>query len=228
MATEIITQTNWGSRSKRTSVIALGLVAILAGVAVAYFLTSQKYGGNTAIGGTLTVDATLPLDFSGQPLYPTNAADGGEAAVEQLFTITNNNTVQVKYQMLATCEECIPDPADTPDQANARAEKANQFNHLKVTINTDPPKTCPTLGVDPAQDAAYVANAQKAAADQCKTYLYRGYLKDMTVPVELGTIAAGDSGDYTVNLWLENVNEVQPQGIQNIWEFLVNAKTPVS
>jgi hypothetical protein len=213
MATEIITQTSWGSRSKRTSVIALGLVAILAGVAVAYFLTSQKYGGNTAIGGTLTVDATLPLDFSSQPLYPTSDPTGGEAKVEQLFTITNNNTVQVKYQMLATCEECIPDPADTPDQADARAEKADQFNHLIVEIATDPPKDCsstlPIIG-------------------SCQTYIYRGHLKDMTTPVELGTIAAGDSGDYSVNLWLENVNEAQPQGIQNIWEFLVNAKTPVS
>jgi hypothetical protein len=226
MATEM-TMT-WGGRSKRTSVVALGLVAILAGIAVAYFLTSEKFAGNTAIGGTLTVDTTLPLDFTSQALYPTDENNPSEdAVVEQLFTITNNNTVAVQYQMFATCEDCIPDPADTPAEAEARAERKDQFDHLMVEITSDPPRQCQAF---PFNAAELIPNSPK-----CTAYVYKGHLAAMTAPVTLttggstnaNTVPAGEAHDWSVKLWLANVDAEQPQGIQNFWEFHINATTPV-
>lgn len=219
--------TGWGSRSKRTTVIALALVAVIAGVAVAYFLTSQKFAGNKALGGTLTVDATLPMDFSDETLYPTSpdpAApafgtaewvdsqnSAAECAVipstcaesdfyyaEKEFTIDNNNPVDVTYELYATCEECIPDPADTPEQAATRADKKDQFENLWVNISGGASHT--------------------------------GRLADMTPdsPLSLGEISGdGGSETYTVRLWLQNdPSRAQPQGVESIWEFFVNAKTP--
>ena len=204
------TMSGWGARGKRTSLIALGLVAILAGIAVAYFLTSREFAGNQAVGGALTVDATLPMDFTDEPLYPTaedpappfppslDPPESNFSYAEKEFSIDNNNTVKVTYQLFATCEECIADPADTPEQAAARADKVDQFNNLWVQI-TGGPTT------------------------------YKGKLADLspTSPHNLGEIEDGSSTTYTVRLWLQNdPSRAQPQGVQNIWEFFVNAKTP--
>lgn len=221
MATE--NKQTWGNRSKKTSVVALGLVAILAGVAVAYFLTTQKYAGNRALGGTLTVDATLPMDFTGQELYPTpttgtgatSAPSDSNAAATDDFTVTNNNAVKATYQLFATCEECIEDPADTQEQADARAAKRSQFERLYIRIYK-PNNT--------ADDIPVIAPGK----DDVK---YAGRLADLTPdsPAVLGVIDPdGGEANYLVQLWLDNdPNNAQPQGIENIWEFFVSAKTPV-
>ncbi len=229
--------TGWGSRSKRTTVIALGLVAVIAGVAVAYFLTSQKFAGNKALGGTLTVDATLPMDFTDETLYPTSpdpagptltgdtadyideeingAPESNWSYAEKEFTIDNNNPVDVTYELYATCEECIPDPADTEEAAAARADKADQFNNLFVRIYK-PGETCTIPAVDLTCSAS-------------ESEVHSGKLSEMTAdnPAQLGNIPDGEEVTYTVRLWLQNdETRAQPQGVQNIWEFFVNAKTP--
>jgi len=218
MATEM--KTTWGHRSKKTSVVALGLVAILAGVAVAYFLTSAKFAGNRAVGGQLTVDATLPIDFSETALYPTNS-DGAQDFSDQDFTVTNLNSVKVTYSIFATCEECIPNPADTPEQAAARNEKIDQFNNLYIDIQTSPAPTCgPETTVTNALDLT-----------TCGAPIYHGKLADLKpeTPAQLGEIAADDEQTYTVKLWLKNdATRAQPQAVENIWEFFINAKTPAS
>ena len=214
MATE--NKQTWGARSKKTSVIALGLVAILAGVAVAYFLTSQKFGNNRALGGTLSVDATLPMDLSEDPLYPVNGTTTSDQHAEDEFTITNNNSVDVTYLLFATCEECIPDPADTEAAATARANKADQFNNLFIRIYK-PSETC--LGNLPVDELCNPSEQE----------VHQGKLADLTPtnPANLGEIGDGDDVTYTVRLWLQNDDtRAQPQGVENIWEFFVNAKTP--
>lgn len=210
MATE--NKQTWGARSKKTSVMALALVAILAGVAVAYFLTSQKFGNNRALGGTLSVDATLPMDFSDEALYPVNDPGTNDAYAEKEFTVTNNNSVDVTYQLFATCEECIPDPAETPEAAAARADKTDQFNNLYVRIFI------------PASTGAIPIVNNVPESEQ-----YEGKLADLTPtnPAILGNIPDGEEVTYTVRLWLQNdATRAQPQGVENIWEFFVNAKTP--
>jgi len=218
MATE--NTQSWGARSKKTSVVALGLVAILAGIAVAYFLTSQRFAGNRAVGGTLSVDATLPIDFSDEPLYPTDDATGNEAYAEKEFTVTNNNTVDVVYQLFATCEECIPDPADTEEQAAARADKIDQYNNIYIRIFDPAAAGLVPIGQGTAPQAI--------SGTPAKTY-YSGKLADLTPtsPASLGEIGDGDEHTYTVRIWLANdANRAQPQAVENIWEFFVNAKTP--
>ena len=214
MATE--NKQTWGARSKKTSVVALGLVAILAGVAVAYFLTSQKFANNKALGGTLSVEATLPIDFSAQTLYPVNSRTDGFADEE--FTVTNNNSVDVTYQLFATCEECIPDPADSPEAAAARANKADQFNNLWIRITTAGENCIGevdlTVNCSPADD---VVVPESRLADLSPTN-----------PANLGLID-GEGGEktFTIELWLKNdPDRAQPQAVENIWEFFVNAKTP--
>jgi len=218
MATE--TKQNWGQRSKKTSVVALGLVAILAGVAVAYFLTSSKFAGNRAVGGQLTVDATLPIDFTETALYPTNS-NGAADYADQDFTVSNLNSVKVKYEIFATCEECIPNPADTAEQADARNKKIDQFNNLYISIQKSPAPTCGPETTITDQ----IPNATK-----CGTPIYQGKLADLsaTAPAQLGEIAADGEQTYNVKLWLKNdATRAQPQAVENIWEFFINAKTPV-
>jgi len=252
MATE--KNTTWGARSKKTSVIALGLVAILAGVAVAFFLTQKKYPNNKALGGTLTVDATLPLDFTGDELYPTTTGPTGpsdsKAAAEDSFDIDNNNEVTAKYELFATCEECIEDPVEKqacddtqpPDDPNtpvnentdptlndpnspacktyqARLDKINQWERLYVKIEQVVPagKIGTTEVPDPLNEGS-------------RTTKYQGRLADLKpiAPADLGQIAPDGTSLYEVTLWLDNdPNNAQPQAVTSIWEFFVNAKTPV-
>jgi hypothetical protein len=213
----------------------VGLVALLAGIAVAYFLTSAKFANNRAVGGQLTVDADLPIDFTDQALYPTvnNTADHGnvKSFAENEFTVDNNNTVKAAYEIFATCEECIPDPADTPAEAAARQKKIDQFNNLWVRIylpgsNGSIDNATPgQVGTNPTPSQVDETNLNDTAA---KEYYY-GKLSDLTPDkhTRLKDLDAdGDSQTYTVRLWLENLNSEQPQQIQNIWEFFINAKTP--
>jgi hypothetical protein len=212
----------WTRRTKRTTAVALGLVAVMAGIAVAYFLTSQKFAGNTAVGGQLTVDSSLPVDFTSEPLYPTAAATPDQTAVaKQDFDITNNNTVKVHYEIYATCAECIADPTDSPDQAAARADKANQFNNLYVKI------------YDPA-NACTLPSCVSGLNDQKEKVYYQGPLSGLTpdsaksLDPAAGPITPGNSHTYHVDLWLANdAANAQPQAVQNSWEFFINAKTPV-
>jgi len=251
MATE--TNKTWGARSKKTSVVALGLVAILAGVAVAFFLTSKKFPNNRALGGTLTVDATLPLDFTGEELYPTTTTPTGpsddKAAAEDSFDIDNNNEVTAKYELFATCEECIDDPvekaacdatqpADDPttpvDESQdptlndpnsqacqtyqARLNKINQWERLYVKIELVDPAT--RIGTTDVTVPTTGKRTQK----------YNGRLADLKplAPADLGQIQPDGTALFEVTLWLDNdPNNAQPQAVTSIWEFFVNAKTPV-
>lgn len=208
----------WARRTKRTSAVALGLVALLAGIAVAFFLTSTKFAGNSAVGGQLTVDSTLPLTFNDEPLYPTNTygKTSTQDYAEQEFTVTNNNTVKVNYQLFATCAECIADPTDSPDQAAARQQKTDQYNHLWVTITQ--------TNDDPATGNA-LDSSNKGPFTR-----YDGKLADLnpTAKAYLADIRAGDTNTYRVRLWLVNdPNNAQPQQVQNNWEFFIDARTPV-
>jgi hypothetical protein len=193
----------WRARSRRTLAIAVGLVGVLIGVAVAYFLTEASYAGNTATGGQLTVDSSLPLVFNDTPLYPVNIpGQTDSSAAIQTFTIDNNNTVLVDYKLFAACAECQVPDGTTPTQA--QADKIDQFNNLYVDIAA-------TTGAP--GDASH----------------YTGLLKDLnaTNAQDLGSIPAGGSVTYTVKLWLKNDSgRAQPQQVLNSWEFVVDAKTP--
>lgn len=226
MATDTI-QT-WGQRSKKTSVIALGLVAILAGVAVAYFLTTQAFENNIAKGGALTVEADgLPIDFTGggttchtptgaaapeqcDVLFPTNAADGGDAALTDGFTISNGNPVETSYILYATCPGC------TDTTLGDQAQQADQYSNLMVRITetvADPGATNPcTLTQTCPEGEEY----------------YLGRLADLTASnfANLGKISASGSRGYEVRLWLANTDTEQPQTVLSNWTFHVGATLP--
>jgi hypothetical protein len=211
---------SWGTRGKRTSVIALGLVAILAGVAVAYFLTLQKFENNYAKGGELTVNAEgLPLDFTGDPschtptgtaanpdtcetLFPTNGGASDPAAKTENFAISNENPVETSYIMYATCALCA-----------VNADEQNQFDHLMVQIK----------GVSTATGLACVPSCPPV------TTYYTGRLADLTADnfANLGKVASGATTTYAVTLWLANDQDnVQPQKVLSNWEFFVGATLP--
>jgi hypothetical protein len=192
----------WRSRAKRTTALAVGLVGVLVGVAVAYFLTEAQFGGNTATGGQLTVTSDMPLDFTKDPLYPVNNPGGSTAgAAVQTFTIDNNNTVKVAYKLFATCDQCNVPSGTTPTQA--QADMIDQFDNLWVSITNN-------------------AGATGSVA-------YNGLLKNLnaTTSMDLGEIDATKSATYTVKLWLKNDSgRAQPQQVLNSWEFFIDAKTP--
>jgi hypothetical protein len=177
-------------------------VGVLVGVAVAYFLTEAKFGGNTATGGQLSVTSDLPLNFTNAPLYPVNNPGGATAgAAIQTFTIDNTNKVKVAYKLYADCAECVLPAGATASQA--QADKINQFDNLWVNISN--------------------ASGATGAAT------YDGLLKNLTADkaLDLGEIGNGKSATYTVKLWLKNDSgQAQPQKVLNSWEFFIGAKTP--
>jgi len=235
--------TTWRARGKRTSVIALGLVAILAGVAVAYFLSTVEFAGNMAKGGNLTVDTgkSLPIDFTGggtacqtpegtdvpsscNVLFPTNNSSDSNgptpatasAAISKPFTIKNGNTVDTAYIIYATCPLCT-------DTTNAgAAHMLDQYNHLYVRITKDKtPDSELAPGVAGCLDPAIQCNTD--------TVEYSGALSKLTAgaAAKLGTITHGTSQTYHVLLWLSNdANEKQPQTVLSNWSFWVGATLP--
>ncbi|HZQ26547.1 MAG TPA: hypothetical protein VFA94_02505 [Acidimicrobiales bacterium] len=226
----------WTRFSKRTGGVALGLVAILSGVAVAYFLTETTYAGNTAVGGQLTVSSNLPLVWT-DPLYPINNPDTDGGAYSQTMTITNNNTVPVDYKMFASCNECNVPAGTTPSQA--QADKIDQFNNLYVEIDEMPQTACtpPNSVVNP------LGGPTTTGLFPCPGPIYRGPLSGMDAThkqsltqganacAHEGTAAcplpAGGSRDFRVRLWLKNdPGRAQPQSVQSIWEFFLDGQTP--
>jgi hypothetical protein len=266
-------QTVWRRRSKRTTATALGLVAILAGIAIAYFLTNKTYTNNLAKGGNLSVDSNLPLNFTGydgttdangnpsgdtaycmsasgtpagvpqkdannnvtgydaskcETLYPTNSdgtAGAPTAAIERDLTVTNKNSVDVAYNMFATCTYCVQNPTSA---------EATQFSQLYVLIQDPKPASKPldSLGNLAGTQCSTVTFGM--ANCPTKPY-YVGPLSgldgtDGAHKANLGTIttAAGDH-TYEVYIWLKNdPNNAQAQNVLSNWEFVVGAQTPVS
>ena len=218
----------WAQRSKKTSVIALGLVAVLAGVAVAYFLTLDSFENNIAKGGKLTVEADgLPIDFTGggascqtptgtaapdqcDVLYPTNDANGGSAALSDGFSISNGNPVETSYILYATCPGC------TDTTLADQAQQNEQYNNLMVDIT----KTAAPAG---QTDACRLTST-------CPTdeSLYKGKLAELTAATfaNLGKIASGGSQNYGVKLWLANTDSEQTQTVLSNWTFHVGATLP--
>lgn len=272
----------WRRRSKRTTATALGLVAILAGIAVAFFLTNKTYANNLAKGGNLSVDSNLPLNFTGydgqtvdangnpsgptatcmaptgtpagvqqkdaqgnlidkydasmcDTLYPTNddgSSAAPSAAIERDLTITNNNTVDVVYEMFATCTYCVQNPT---------SKEAQQFSQLYVRIQ-DPPGTAKTLDPGLKNNGTVCGSSNPA-----KSIFSPGFVTCPTAPYYVGLLSGLDGSDgahkahlgtvptstgektYEVYIWLKNdpANE-QPQNVLSNWEFVLGAKTPVS
>lgn len=196
---------------RRSPGLVAALVAVLAGVAVAWFLASQDFGGNSASGGTLTVDSNLATDqlafgssAAGQGMYPTN--DEGTIATQykvDSFNITNNNPVTVSYDLAARCglkdpgKRTVEDPAApvTPCDADQLA----QFEQIFVAIR------------------------------QGSTVVYQGPLADLQ-PDALAqaiTIDAGQAKTFNVRAWLNNLEDTeQPQGVVTPFIITITAETP--
>jgi hypothetical protein len=226
------TENTWRTRGKRTSVVALALVAILAGVAVAYFISTQDFANNYAKGGTLSVDQTgLPLDFTsatgdanchqptGTPdgdgcdtLFPvdaTTASSASGASKSADFSITNNNPAATTYLLYATCPGC----SDTT--LADHADQLDQYNHLMINISDKKA---------PITDASWIGQQLTPG----KTY-YEGPLAALTAahPAVLKQLSSAGSQDYTVTLWLLNdPNNVQTQAVLSNWTFSISARTP--
>ncbi|MGI8792705.1 MAG: hypothetical protein ACR2H3_05950 [Acidimicrobiales bacterium] len=184
-------------RSRRTAVIAAGLVAILAGVAVAFFLTTQATPNNTVTGGALTVTTDgLPLAFTDQDLYPTNpVTPSAGAIVETTFEVTNLNPVKVSYLLHTACTNCTD------------ASASDQWDNLYIRITKDSASpTAPLLGTPVYEGKIADLNESNAA--------------------NLGSLDADGSQGYTVEMWLCDSGSEQPQNIQSIFDVLVSAKTP--
>jgi hypothetical protein len=208
--------------------MALGLVAILAGVAVAYFLTEVKYTNNQAVGGNLTVESSLPLKFT-DPLYPVNNPDTDGGYSEQTFNITNNNTVPVDYKMFADCAECAI-PAGT-SATPAQQDKINQYNHLYIQIDSLGTNGTATPCQDPYKTINPLGGPVTKGLFPCPVPLYRGALSQMDATRKVSltptALAKTSAQDFRVRLWLQNdAGQVQPQQVTNVWEFFLDAKTP--
>lgn len=230
MATD--TQQTWGQRSTKTSVIALALVAILAGVAVAYFLTTRSFTENFAKGGELTVNADMDLDFTGggatcqtptgtaapdgcNVLYPTNDANGGTdgAALVETFTITNDNPVKTSYILWATCPGC------TDTTLVDAAQQLDQYDSLMIKIDQVPTPATGITAITCGIGSSCPTNVE----------VYNGLLSAMTAAdyANLGEIVAGGSKAFKATLWLSNdVDNVQPQMVLSQWTFHVGATLP--
>jgi hypothetical protein len=226
------TENTWRTRGKRTSVVALALVAILAGVAVAYFISTQNFANNYAKGGTLSVDQSgLPMDFTsatGDPnchqptgtadpdscdtLFPvdaTTASSAGTAAKKADFSITNNNPAATTYLLYASCPGC----SDTTlaDQA----DQLDQYNHLMINISD--------------KAAAFPAGTIATLTGSTPKTYFEGHLADLTAahPAVLKQLTSAGSQDYEVTMWLLNdPQNVQTQAVLSNWTFSVSARTP--
>jgi hypothetical protein len=219
MASE--TTQSWGRRGKRTSVIALGLVAALAGVAVAYFVAETTVPDNLAKGGTLSVNTDLPMNFTGgtatdcatptgtgttgtscDTLYPlTTTTKPSSGAASDSFTVTNNNAVKVAYTLYATCTFCVQNPGSPEDQ---------QFQNLYIDIRKPAGPSSPTDALNPPATPVYSGKLADLNADNIKT---------------LDTVNPGADQVYDVTIWLHDDGTAQPQNVLNNWEFVVDAKT---
>lgn len=192
---------------RRTPGIAAALVAILAGVAVAWFLSMNDFGGNSATGGTLTVDSNLDnqqLVFgssaAGQGMYPTN--DEGTIATQyktDSFNITNNNPVTVVYELAARCGLKAPGkkPVTNADVTACNASEAAQFAEIYIAIRDG------------------------------STVVYQGSLANLAGGHPAISLIAGQAKTFSVRAWLNNLETVeQEQGVTTPFIMTITAKTP--
>lgn len=110
-------------RGRRIGGVAIVLIALLVGVAFAFFITRQTFANNTVTGGSLKVTSEgLPLDFAGKPVFPTTAKNPSYTVKDE-FKVTNNNPVVTGYLLSAACSEC-----------GNGGPKKQQFDNLYVRI----------------------------------------------------------------------------------------------
>lgn len=222
-------------RARRVGGIAAGFIALLAGVAVAYFLTANDFGGNSATGGTLTVTSSLdsdPLNYGGTGLYPTSETDPSNTKTDT-FSITNNNPVQVTYQLTAACAEQAAgqagrDAGATPCDPTEQAQYEDLYIEIRDVAGQDDLGPMDESEIE-GQDE--VCNPLESAADLCTdaptpVVHYSGYLSEL---IDAGNIeiAAGQAKNLEAELWLVNdENAEQAQGVVTPFVITVSAKTP--
>jgi hypothetical protein len=180
--------------------------AILAGVAVAYFLARGEVNNNRVTGGTLVAATFDPLTFGDERLFPTDDDRGGQAAVEDSFELENTNPVRVSFDLVVRC-----DREEFPTGHAACDEPGNQFDNLMIEIS-DPPAPPGLLPGIPPRPAP--------------TVHYSGPLSGLIAGEFRVVLEAGAARTFDVRMWLRNINEEQPQNVTTVWTFLVEARTP--
>ena len=222
-------------RARRVTGIAAGFVALLAGVAVAYFLTANDFGGNSATGGTLTVTSSLdadPLNYGGTGLYPTSETDPSNTKTDT-FSITNNNPVQVTYELTAECAEQAAgqagrDAGSTPCDAAELAQYDDLFIEIR-SIAGDP--DLGPIDESELEGQDEFCNPAESVLETCEdgtpsTVYYSGYLADLVAEGNIA-IPAGQAKNLEAEIWLVNdENAEQAQGVVTPFVLTVSAKTP--
>ncbi len=180
--------------------IAAIVASVLAGVAIAYFLTDQTFQGNNVTGGTLTVSSDgFPLDFGGENVYPTDK-DNPTYTVDDDFRLSNQNQVSIDYLLSARCANC-----------GTSTTAQQQFDDLYARVVRNDTVANGTVNTPKEVFKGRLADLKRANLG--------------TFAAKSGTSV--DTKSYTVYLWLGNrSDQEQPQNLTTTFDLVVGAITP--
>lgn len=234
-----------GRSMRRTTAGILAIAALAAGIAVAFFLSSEEFTGQNADTGVLAVAAALNQDQSyAQDMFPKEeepaddpASDfgapfgsGPEGETIAYDVKIENNSFVCSQDGTVTGDNGTPtDPNDDPPADQTLTVGANCGYGTSNTYALDDEVQIKIYSIDDAADNA------SAGLGLNKTEHYNGPLSGLVFDPDTGEgggldelIVVEDGQNVTVyfKVWLDDADHQQPQATAIVWDFLVEARTP--
>jgi hypothetical protein len=196
------------------------LVALTAGAAVAYFLSSERYR-QSVVSQPLEIVAPGLEDVFGDPrVQPWNLPEHDEgqvAVVSGTFTVHNTNEMDVTYELASTFLREVEMVRDDAGEREGAERARQQFDELEL-------RHC-DLGA--ANDGPTLLSTLSATGDTgtCGAWIGLAEIEDGSGRnlLALGTLAPGQTREHRLDLRLRDTRSLQRDDLRTFYDLVIHA-----
>jgi hypothetical protein len=196
------------------------LVALTAGAAVAYFLSTEHYR-QSVVSEPLEIVAPGLEDVFGDPrVQPWNLPEGQEDRVTVVtgsFEVHNTNEMDVTYELASVFLREVAMIRDASGEREGAEQGRQQFDQLEV-------RHCDLGATD--GELSLLAPLTGAEADRgtCGAWIGLAEIEDGAgSPLALGTLPPGETRRHRLDLRLRDTRSLQRDDLRTSYDLVIHA-----